>query len=127
MGWSHGLLSLTVFSSCALQIIKKLIERKQAQIRKVYPGLSCFKDGVRQIPIESIPGISMYIDLLLKAKSFGNATRRVGNYDQSAVLFKKLFALPFSIWVISSSLRRQPMLSFDIFSLLQIANKPKRA
>ncbi|KAM9737450.1 histone acetyltransferase KAT2B isoform 2-T2 [Menidia menidia] len=39
------------------EIIKKLIERKQAQIRKVYPGLSCFKDGVRQIPIESIPGI----------------------------------------------------------------------
>lgn len=46
--------------SHAFQIIKKLIERKQAQIRKVYPGLSCFKDGVRQIPIESIPGISMY-------------------------------------------------------------------
>ncbi|MEQ2159279.1 hypothetical protein GOODEAATRI_021239 [Goodea atripinnis] len=42
---------------CLRQIIKKLIERKQAQIRKVYPGLSCFKDGVRQIPIESIPGI----------------------------------------------------------------------
>ncbi|ELV13897.1 Histone acetyltransferase KAT2B [Tupaia chinensis] len=42
------------------EIIKKLIERKQAQIRKVYPGLSCFKDGVRQIPIESIPGIRMY-------------------------------------------------------------------
>ncbi|XP_072910547.1 histone acetyltransferase KAT2B isoform X2 [Hemitrygon akajei] len=40
------------------EIIKKLIERKQAQIRKVYPGLSCFKEGVRQIPIESIPGIS---------------------------------------------------------------------
>uniref|UniRef100_A0A8D0RU90 Histone acetyltransferase n=1 Tax=Sus scrofa TaxID=9823 RepID=A0A8D0RU90_PIG len=39
------------------EIIKKLIERKQAQIRKVYPGLACFKDGVRQIPIESIPGI----------------------------------------------------------------------
>uniref|UniRef100_A0A673ZUX6 histone acetyltransferase n=1 Tax=Salmo trutta TaxID=8032 RepID=A0A673ZUX6_SALTR len=28
------------------EIIKKLIERKQAQIRKVYPGLSCFKEGV---------------------------------------------------------------------------------
>uniref|UniRef100_A0A3Q3K0J3 histone acetyltransferase n=1 Tax=Monopterus albus TaxID=43700 RepID=A0A3Q3K0J3_MONAL len=41
------------------EIIKKLIERKQAQIRKVYPGLSCFKEGVRQIPIESIPGIRM--------------------------------------------------------------------
>ncbi|XP_027013214.1 histone acetyltransferase KAT2B isoform X1 [Tachysurus fulvidraco] len=39
------------------EIIKKLIERKQAQIRKVYPGLSCFKEGIRQIPIESIPGI----------------------------------------------------------------------
>ncbi|KAK0145897.1 Histone acetyltransferase KAT2B [Merluccius polli] len=39
------------------EIIKKLIERKQVQIRKVYPGLSCFKEGVRQIPIESIPGI----------------------------------------------------------------------
>ncbi|XP_008329849.1 histone acetyltransferase KAT2B [Cynoglossus semilaevis] len=39
------------------EIIKKLIERKQAQIRKVYPGLSCFKEGVRQIPIECIPGI----------------------------------------------------------------------
>ncbi|XP_055113193.1 histone acetyltransferase KAT2A isoform X1 [Symphalangus syndactylus] len=38
-------------------IIKKLIERKQAQIRKVYPGLSCFKEGVRQIPVESVPGI----------------------------------------------------------------------
>uniref|UniRef100_A0A8C5C0E9 histone acetyltransferase n=1 Tax=Gadus morhua TaxID=8049 RepID=A0A8C5C0E9_GADMO len=39
------------------EIIKKLMERKQVQIRKVYPGLSCFKEGVRQIPIESIPGI----------------------------------------------------------------------
>ena len=42
----------------AYQIIKKLIERKQSQIRKVYPGLTCFKEGVRQIPVESIPGIS---------------------------------------------------------------------
>uniref|UniRef100_A0A8C3FRC1 histone acetyltransferase n=1 Tax=Chrysemys picta bellii TaxID=8478 RepID=A0A8C3FRC1_CHRPI len=40
------------------EIIKKLIERKQAQIRKVYPGLTCFKEGVRQIPVESIPGIT---------------------------------------------------------------------
>ena len=39
------------------EILKKLIERKQAQIRKVHPGLTCFKDGVRDIPIESIPGI----------------------------------------------------------------------
>ncbi|XP_069959700.1 histone acetyltransferase KAT2A isoform X1 [Cherax quadricarinatus] len=39
------------------EIIKKLIERKQSEIRKVHPGLTCFRDGVREIPIESIPGI----------------------------------------------------------------------
>ena len=40
------------------EILKKLIERKQAQIRKVHPGLTCFnKEGVREIPIEQIPGI----------------------------------------------------------------------
>ncbi|OCT61997.1 hypothetical protein XELAEV_18043081mg [Xenopus laevis] len=39
------------------EIIKKLIERRQAQIRKVYPGLTCFKEGLRQIPVECIPGI----------------------------------------------------------------------
>ena len=47
------------------QIIKKLIERKQAQIRKVYPGLTCFKEGVRQIPIESVPGIRESCRLLV--------------------------------------------------------------
>ncbi|NXC22949.1 KAT2A acetyltransferase, partial [Corythaeola cristata] len=47
------------------EIIKKLIERKQAQIRKVYPGLTCFKEGVRQIPIESVPGIRESHQLLL--------------------------------------------------------------
>lgn len=40
-----------------IQIIKKLIERKQSEIRKVHPGLTCFKDGVREIPVENIPGI----------------------------------------------------------------------
>ncbi|XP_014664151.1 PREDICTED: histone acetyltransferase KAT2A-like isoform X2 [Priapulus caudatus] len=39
------------------EIIKKLIEQKQGTIRKVYPGLQCFQDGVREIPVESIPGI----------------------------------------------------------------------
>ncbi|XP_078660310.1 histone acetyltransferase KAT2A-like [Branchiostoma floridae x Branchiostoma belcheri] len=38
-------------------VLKKLIEEKQEQIGRVYPGLTCFKDGVRQIPVESIPGI----------------------------------------------------------------------
>jgi histone acetyltransferase len=39
------------------EILKKLIEKKQADIRKVHSGLVCFKDGVREIPVESIPGI----------------------------------------------------------------------
>uniref|UniRef100_A0A7N8WIN3 histone acetyltransferase n=1 Tax=Mastacembelus armatus TaxID=205130 RepID=A0A7N8WIN3_9TELE len=52
------------------EIIKKLIERKQAQIRKVYPGLSCFKEGVRQIPIESIPGIRTFLTLLTLQRIF---------------------------------------------------------
>lgn len=43
--------------STFLQIIKKLIERKQSEIRKVHPGLTCFREGVREIPVESIPGI----------------------------------------------------------------------
>ena len=34
-----------------------MIERKREKIQKVYTGLKCFKDGVRQIPIESIPGV----------------------------------------------------------------------
>ena len=39
-----------------LQIIKRLIEARQASIRKVHPGLSCFKEGVQGIPVECIPG-----------------------------------------------------------------------
>ena len=39
------------------EIVKKLIEKKQQQIAQVHPGLTCFKEGVRQIPIESIAGI----------------------------------------------------------------------
>ncbi|XP_064648356.1 histone acetyltransferase KAT2A-like isoform X2 [Lineus longissimus] len=39
------------------EIIKKLIERKRDEIRQIRPGLTCFREGVRQIPIESIPGV----------------------------------------------------------------------
>jgi len=56
------------------EILKKLIERKQAQIRKVHPGLSCFKDGVREIPIESIPGI-MEAGWIPPERSNGRNTR----------------------------------------------------
>ncbi|CAL1681482.1 unnamed protein product [Lasius platythorax] len=39
------------------EIVKKLIYQKQQEIQKVHPGLTCFKEGVRGIPVESIPGI----------------------------------------------------------------------
>jgi len=39
------------------EIVKKLIHQRQQEIQKVHPGLTCFKEGVRGIPVESIPGI----------------------------------------------------------------------
>lgn len=39
------------------QIVKKIIERKQVEMQKVYLGLKCFKEGVRQISIENILGV----------------------------------------------------------------------
>ncbi|CAG2112377.1 unnamed protein product [Medioppia subpectinata] len=39
------------------EIIKKLVDEKQKKSHKVYPGLSCFKDGMKEISIEAIPGI----------------------------------------------------------------------
>ncbi|KAE8747322.1 hypothetical protein FOCC_FOCC005965 [Frankliniella occidentalis] len=39
------------------EIIKKLIEQRQQEVQKIHPGLTCFRDGVRSIPVESIPGI----------------------------------------------------------------------
>jgi len=32
---------------------------KQQEISVVHPGLNCFKDGVREIPIDSIPGLKL--------------------------------------------------------------------
>jgi len=43
--------------AAVLQIVRQLAEKKRKELRKVYPGLTCFRDGVRQIPIESIPGV----------------------------------------------------------------------
>ncbi|XP_049945596.1 histone acetyltransferase KAT2A [Schistocerca serialis cubense] len=39
------------------EIVKKIIEARQQEVQKVHPGLTCFREGVRSIPIESIPGI----------------------------------------------------------------------
>ena len=48
------------FSELAImfvQVVHQLIERKQAEIRKVHPGLSGFSDTVKRIDIKDIPGI----------------------------------------------------------------------
>ncbi|CAG0882237.1 unnamed protein product [Darwinula stevensoni] len=39
------------------EIVKKLYEKKVGELAKMYEGVTCFKDGVSQIPVESIPGI----------------------------------------------------------------------
>jgi histone acetyltransferase len=39
------------------EVLKKLIEKRREELTSVYPGLTCFKDGIRQIPIECIPGV----------------------------------------------------------------------
>ena len=38
-------------------VLKKLVQRRQDELAKCYPGLTCFRDGVKHIPIESIPGV----------------------------------------------------------------------
>ena len=39
------------------EIIKKLIEQKQREIRTVHKGLKAFSEGAKRVPIGSIPGI----------------------------------------------------------------------
>ncbi|NXX61477.1 KAT2A acetyltransferase, partial [Scopus umbretta] len=73
------------------EIIKKLIERKQAQIRKVYPGLTCFKEGVRQIPIESVPGIRESWWLLV-GRGFLSCRKELKDPDQLYNTLKNLLA-----------------------------------
>ena len=44
-------------SMCCLQVIHQLIDKKQSEIRKVHPGLTCFGEGVRKMEVKDIPGI----------------------------------------------------------------------
>ncbi|XP_054270725.1 histone acetyltransferase KAT2A [Macrosteles quadrilineatus] len=39
------------------EIIKRLLDQRKQEAHKVHPGLSCFREGLKVIPIESIPGI----------------------------------------------------------------------
>lgn len=56
----HPSIVYTQFSSVIRkqkEIIKELISQRQKDIQKVHTGLTCFKEGVRSIPVESIPGL----------------------------------------------------------------------
>lgn len=56
----HPCLIYTQFSSVIRkqkEIVKELILQRQQEIQDVQQGLTCFKEGVRSIPIESIPGL----------------------------------------------------------------------
>ncbi|XP_026736170.1 histone acetyltransferase KAT2A isoform X1 [Trichoplusia ni] len=39
------------------EIVKKLIDMRQKDVRKIHPGLTLFKEGVRSLPVECIPGL----------------------------------------------------------------------
>lgn len=70
------------------EIIKKLIEKKQEQLRKTHPGLTCFKDGVREIPVLSMPGIR---DSSWKPdKTLNNMKQEPMDPDQLYTIFKSI-------------------------------------
>ncbi|XP_055836457.1 histone acetyltransferase KAT2A-like [Episyrphus balteatus] len=39
------------------EILKELIAQRHKEVQKIRTGLTCFKEGVRAIPVESIPGL----------------------------------------------------------------------
>ena len=51
----------------SVKVVHQLIERKQAEIRKVHPGLSGFSDTVKRIDIKDIPGICKYMQVKCSA------------------------------------------------------------
>uniref|UniRef100_A0A1L8DX13 histone acetyltransferase n=2 Tax=Nyssomyia neivai TaxID=330878 RepID=A0A1L8DX13_9DIPT len=56
----HPSIVYTQFSSVIRKqkdIVKELIAQRQQEVQKIHPGLTCFKEGVRSIPVESIPGL----------------------------------------------------------------------
>lgn len=56
----HPSIVYTQFSSVIRkqkEITKELITQRQHDVQKIHSGLTCFKEGVRSIPVESIPGL----------------------------------------------------------------------
>ena len=62
-----------------------MVEKKQAEIRKVHPGLTCFKEGITEIPIESIPGLQVK----LHSRLHKDKAVKDQHDPQLAVLFKR--------------------------------------
>lgn len=54
----------------------------------IHPGLTCFKDGVKSIPVESIPGIretgSELIDCMDMSESLSNTLNSVLNIREES-------------------------------------------
>lgn len=77
----HPCIVYTQFSSVIRkqkEIVKELILQRQQEMSKVHPGLNCFKEGLRTIPIESIPGLRD-----IGFKSIPRALRQSRSMDES--------------------------------------------
>ncbi len=61
--------------------MKQLIELRQQEIGQVYPGLNCFRDGVRSIPVDSIPGLKLTGWAQWQAKTAGARSGRISAAD----------------------------------------------
>ncbi|KAL4084428.1 hypothetical protein QTP88_028250 [Uroleucon formosanum] len=48
---------LTSVTRLQKEIVKRLVEEKHMKIERHNPGLTCFSDDVRMVPIKSIPGV----------------------------------------------------------------------
>lgn len=68
-----------------------MIEEKHQKIEKHYPGLSCFKEGVKLVTIESIPGV-METGWVPSARYTRNSriTEDITNVDVLAKQLKKV-------------------------------------
>ena len=64
----------------------QLIERKQAEIRKVHPGLSGFSETVKRMDIKDIPGIRKYAVSHRDYMYIVGGTNRVNAWAQIHIL-----------------------------------------
>ncbi|VVC27197.1 Hypothetical protein CINCED_3A002170 [Cinara cedri] len=82
---------LTAVIRIQKDIIKSLVEENHEKIERHYPGLSCFKEGVKVVTIESIPGV-METGWIPSARYTRNSriTEDITNVDVLAKQLKKV-------------------------------------